>query len=190
MVNNYYKYGPSTSKKTRLVDPTVSCSFCSDGHTLIPGKFYLSGNYMYGSSEVTADNWKGSTQQGSNVKANARWTDGLTAIKNEQTAEAAYNTVLEKAGCSLRRDALDTRIVNDVKNGTGSLINTQSQVGGWPELQSGTRETDSDYDGIPDAWESEFGLNPNDPADARTTTLVTGYTNLEVYMRHLVRNLY
>ena len=190
MVNNYYKYGPSTSKKTRLVDPTVSCSFCSDGHTLIPGKFYLSGNYMYGSSEVTADNWKGSTQQGSNVKANARWTDGLTAIKNEQTAEAAYETVLAKAGCSLHRDALDTRIVNDVKNGTGSLINTQSQVGGWPTLQSGTHETDTDYDGIPDAWESEFGLNPNDPADARTTTLVTGYTNLEVYMRHLVRNLY
>ena len=36
MINNYYKYGPATSKKTRLVDPTVSCSYCSDGHTLIP----------------------------------------------------------------------------------------------------------------------------------------------------------
>lgn len=192
MVNNYYKYGPSTgsSKRNRLVDPTVSCEFCSDGHTLIPGKFFLSGNYMYGDANVTADNWQGSTQKGSNVKSATRWTDGLTALKNEQTAEQAYETVLAKAGCSLQRDIIDTRIINDVRNGTGSLINTQSQVGGWPELQSGTRETDSDYDGIPDAWETEFKLDPNDPLDARATTLVTGYTNLEVYLRHLVRNLY
>ena len=192
MVNNYYKYGPSTgsSKRNRLVDPTVSCEFCSDGHTLIPGKFFLSGNYMYGDANVTADNWQGSTQKGSNVKSATRWTDGLTALKNEQTAEQAYETVLAKAGCSLQRDIIDTRIINDVRNGTGSLINTQSQVGGWPELQSGTRETDSDYDGIPDAWETEFKLDPNDPLDARATTFVTGYTNLEVYLRHLVRNLY
>lgn len=192
MVNNYYKYGPSTgsNKKNRLVDPTVSCSSCSDGHTLIPGKFWLSGNYMFGDANVTADNWKGSTQTGNNVKASARWTDGLTMLKNEQTAEEAYTTVLDKAGCSLHRDVVDTRIVNDVKNGTGSLINTQTQVGSWPELQKGEMPADSDYDGIPDAWETEFGLNPSDPIDARKITLVTGYTNIEVYMRHLVRNLY
>lgn len=193
-VNNYFKPGPSTKSgvQTRLVDPWTSCSNCVDacGGSVSAPKIYLVGNTMSGSAEVTSDNWKGSTKSQSVAGTTTRWTNGLTALKNEQTAEAAYNTVLEKAGCSLRRDALDTRIVNDVKNGTGSLINTQSQVGGWPELQSGTRETDTDYDGIPDTWESEFGLNPNDPADARTTTLVTGYTNLEVYMRHLVRNLY
>lgn len=212
MVNNYYKYGPITGKKTRLVDPTVSCEFCSDGHTLIPGKFFLSGNYMFGSPEVTADNWKGSTQQGANVKATTRWTSGLTALKNEQTAEAAYETVLDKAGCSLVRDAVDLRIVNDVRNGVvrdgvtvtsstvtgsnkknpskGGLIDTQSDVGGWPELQTADKPQDTDYDGIPDEWERQFGLNPSDPLDARTITLVSGYTNLEVYLRHLVRNLY
>jgi len=157
---------------------------------LIPGKFWLSGNYMFGDANVTADNWKGSTQTGSNVKASARWTDRLTPLMNEQTAEEAYTTVLDKAGCSLHRDVIDTRIVNDVKNGTGSLINTQTQVGSWPELQKGEMPVDSDYDGIPDAWETEFGLNPSDPIDARKITLVTGYTNIEVYMRHLVRNLY
>lgn len=190
MVNNYYKYGPATSKKNRLVDPTVSCPYCSDGHTLIPGKFWLEGNYMYGDVNVTADNWKGSTQTGSNVKATTRWTEGLTALAKEQSAEEAYETVLAKAGCSLVRDLVDTRIVNDVKNGTGKLINTQAEVGGWPELLSATKPVDTDYDGIPDEWESQFGLNPNDPLDARNITLVTGFTNLEVYMRYLVRNLY
>ena len=85
---------------------------------------------------------------------------------------------------------MDTRVINDVKNGTGSLINTQAEVGGWPELQTDAWPVDTDYDGIPDAWETEFGLDPKDALDARKITLVTGYTNIEVYMRHLVRNLY
>lgn len=202
MVNNYYKYGPATpsAKRSRLVDPTVTCSYCSDGHTLIPGKFFLSGNYMYGSTDVTSDNWKGSTVTTDAVKATVRWTDGLTTLKNEQTAEEAYELVLSRVGCSLVRDAVDTRIINEVREGkytyqgsngsTGGLIDTQSDVGGWPELQSATPATDTDYDGIPDAWETEFGLNPNDPLDARATTLVTGHTNLDVYMCYLVRKLY
>ena len=202
MVNNYYKHGPATpsSRQSRLVDPTVSCSYCSDGHTLIPGKFWLAGNYMFGSSEVTNDNWKGSTVNTSAVKATARWTEGLTALVNEQSAEEAYETVLDKAGCSLHRDAVDERIVNEVRNGTftytgsnGStkgLIDTQSDVGGWPELQSADKPQDTDYDGIPDEWEEQYGLNANDNADGNAITLVTGFTNLEVYMRYLVRDLY
>lgn len=203
-VNNYYKPGPATpgSRNTRLLDPTVGCSNCENhpGGSVIPGKFYLTGNTMYGSAEVTADNWKGSTQSGSNVKATARWTDGLTALTDEQTAEAAFETVLAKAGCSLVRDVVDTRIVNEVREGkytyngsNGSkngLIDTQSDVGGWPELKATDKPQDTDYDCIPDAWETQFGLNPNDPNDARAITLVTGFTNLEVYLRHLVRNLY
>lgn len=199
MVNNYYKAGPATSKKNRLVDPSVSCSYCSDGHTLIPGKFFLSGNYMYGYADVTADNWKGSTQQGDNVKALTRWTEGLTAMENEQTAESAYETVLAKAGCSLQRDAIDTRIMNEVRNGNstytgskgsrGGLIDTPSDVGGWPAY-SGTPDKDSDYDGIPDAWEEAHGLNPHSYADSRLQTLVTGIVNLEVYLNAIVADLY
>ena len=145
---------------------------------------------MQGSSDVTADNWKGSSKSKSIAGTDVRWTDNLTALVNEQTAEAACETVLAKAGCSLHRDAIDTRIVNEVRNTTGKLINTQSEVGGWPELQSADKPTDTDYDGIPDEWETTFGLSPNDPLDARAITLVTGFTNIEVYMRHLVRNLY
>lgn len=200
-VNNYYKYGPATGKRTRLVDPTVSCSNCADhpGGTVQGPKIYLNGNYMYGSETVTQNNWEGSTVKTDAVKASSRWT-GITALKNEQTAEAAYETVLAKAGCSLSRDAVDTRIVSEVRDGkytfngsNGSrngLIDTQSDVGGWPELNAATRLVDSDYDGIPDDWEIEFGLDPNNTNDAREITLVSGHTNLDVYMCHLVRNLY
>jgi hypothetical protein len=202
MVNNYYKYGPATSKKNRLVDPTVSCSYCSDGHTLIPGKFWLSGNYMYGDANVTADNWKGSTQTGSNVKADARWTENLSALENEQSAEAAYETVLAKAGCSLHRDAIDTRIANEVREGnytyTGSngstkgLIDSPADVGGYPNIEEIHRaeDYDSDRDGMPDAWEKANGLDHKKSADSKEYTLDKNYTNLEVYLNSLVQDLY
>ena len=200
MVNNYYKYGPATKKKTRLVDPTVSCSYCSDGHTLIPGKFFLSGNYMFGSDAVTSDNWEGSTVKTDAVKATARWTDGLTSITNEQTAEEAFETVLAKAGCSLHRDVVDTRIVTEVRNGsytyTGSngstkgLIDSPSDVGGYPTLNPGTLLTDTDMDGMPDEWEDANGLDKNAGSDGKAYTLDKTYTNLEVYLNSLVAHLY
>lgn len=200
-VNNYYKFGPATSKKTRLVDPTVSCSECtkSPGGTVEGPKIYLVGNYMYGSAEVTADNWSGSTVKTDAVKATSRWTDGLTTLANEQSAEDALETVLAKAGCSLKRDAIDTRIANEVRNGTytysGSksqtkgIIDSPSDVGGWPTY-SGAQEKDTDWDGIPDAWEDAHNLNPKRSDDATTQTLVSGYSNLEVYLNSLVADLY
>ncbi len=193
-VNNYFKSGPSTksSVKERLVDPWTSCSNCTDrcGGSVTAPKIFLTGNTMTSSVSVTSDNWTGSTKSKSVAGTDSRWTNGLTPLTIEQTANEAYETVLTKAGCSLHRDAIDTRIVNDVRNSTGKLINTQSEVGGWPQLQTADKPLDSDYDGMPDEWETQFGLNPKDPLDGKAITLVTGYTNLEVYLRHLVRNLY
>jgi pectate lyase len=200
MVNNYYKNGPATGKKNRLVDPTVSCSYCSDGHKLIPGKFYLSGNVMHGSEEVTNDNWKGSTQQGSNVRADERWTEGLTRMTSEQTAQEAYETVLAKAGCSLHRDIIDTRIADEVRNGTytyngsnGStkgLIDSPDDVGGYPALAAGEAPKDTDRDGIPDEWEDANGLDKTSTTDGVLYTLDKNYTNLEVYLNSLVQDLF
>jgi pectate lyase len=208
MVANYYKPGPATKSgvKTRIVNPTTRCSNCEShpGGSVIPGKFYLNANYVQDASDVTADNAKGIFPDESSKKSqcisSSRWTSGLTSLKNEQTAEEAYETVLAKAGCSLSRDAVDLRIIKEVREGsftypgsngsTNGLIDTQSDVGGWPELKTAERPKDTDRDFIPDAWETEFGLNPNDPEDARQTTLVSGHTNLDVYFCHLVRNLY
>lgn len=201
-VNNYYKYGPATSKKTRLVDPTVSCSECtkSPGGTVEGPKIYLVGNYMYGSTDVTNDNWRGSTVQTDAVKAISRWTEGMILLSKEQSAEEAYETVLSKAGCSLHRDIVDTRIVEEVREGkytyTGSngskngLIDTQSDVGGWPDLKSLEPLADTDEDGMPDEWESAHGLDPIKYSDSKEKSLDKNYTNLEVYLNSLVADLY
>ena len=198
-VANYYKPGPSTksSVKTRLLNPTTKCADnCgkSPGGTVEPGKFFLTGNYMYGSTEVTADNWKGVVPDESNklaqCKADTRWTEGLTALTNEQSAEDAYETVLTKAGCVLHRDAVDERIVNEVRNGSGKLVNTPSDAGGYPTLAAGTAPTDTDRDGMPDVWEDEHGLDKSASADGKLYTLDDNYTNLEVYLNSLVQDLY
>ena len=198
-VNNYFKPGPSTKSgvKTRLVDPWTSCDNCTagskvleSGGSVVAPKIYLTGNTMTSSSEVTADNWKGSTKTKSVAGVDVRWTDGLTALTKEQTAEEAFETVLAKAGCSLSRDALDARIVNEVRNSTGKLVNTPSEAGGYPNLNPGTTPTDTDRDGMPDTWEDANGLDKNSAADGKLFTLDNSYTNLEVYLNSLVQNLF
>lgn len=83
-----------------------------------------------------------------------------------------------------RRDAVDTRIIDQVLNGTGGLINDPAQVGGHPLLASGTPPVDSDNDGIPDAWAVAQGLNPKDPTHA-TRIAQNGYSHLENYLNQL-----
>jgi hypothetical protein len=72
---------------------------------------------------------------------------------------APVTAVLERAG-AWPRDAADARVVESVRARTGRHIDSQEEVGGWPELAAGRAEPDSDGDGIPDAWERAHGLDP------------------------------
>jgi len=115
-----------------------------------------------------------------------------------QRADSAYLSVTSFAGASLKRDAVDTRIVNNVLNGTvtvtsgsngstGGFIDSQADVGGWPEYtyDPASVPSDTDADGMPDDWETSKGLNPNDATDGSTKTLDGQYTNVEVYLNEL-----
>jgi len=74
------------------------------------------------------------------------------------------------------------------KSGTPGIIDSQDDVGGWPALEEKVREADydTDKDGMPNEWEIENGLNPNDPEDRNEDPNKDGYTNLEVYLNNLV----
>jgi hypothetical protein len=94
--------------------------------------------------------------------------------------------VLATVGASLpARDAVDSRIVAQVRNRKGAIIDSQTQVGSWPEYRPGEPRKDSDADGMPDAWEGSHKLNPNDPADAGQDRDGDGYTNIEEYLNGL-----
>lgn len=173
MVGNYYKSGPNTlgEVRRRIVEPVTT-------NLGGPGSWYIDDNYVHGYPAVTADNTLG-----------IDGTDAITLLGqpvafpqeiDADTAQVAFERVLSEAGAILpRRDAVDARIINAVRNGTGRLINSQREVGGWPPLRSAPAPIDTDHDGIPDDWEIANGLDPQDPAD--------GYTNLERYLNSIER---
>ena len=158
---------------------------------------------MEGDPAVTADNWKGGVQPqgGTSDRSGLKLDQPWPALPiNQQTAQEAYRAVLEKAGASLpSRDSIDARIVKEVRGGYATyegaaykqkarvsdpskktgIIDAPADVGGWPELRSLPAPPDSDGDGMPDAWELRFGLDPKDASDGPQDTDRDGYTNVE-----------
>ncbi|MDZ7271867.1 MAG: pectate lyase [candidate division KSB1 bacterium] len=177
VVGNYYKYGPATRHKNRIVEPW------SD-----QGRWYIADNYVFGFNQITEDNWAGGVQGDFWRKVRAA-EPFVVAPVTTHSAEAAYALVLAQAGAVLpRRDQVDERIIQEVRTGTArfgsgkrGIIDSQEQVGGWPELRNGDAPADSDHDGMPDVWELARNLNPNDPADGNADPDGDGYTNLEDY---------
>lgn len=184
LVNNYYKPGPATLKnKSRIFQPYLPC-----------GKYYISGNYVAESEKVTLDNWLGVKPKGDVNLDTVRLSEPLPIEHvNTQSAEQAYKLVLGQCGASLVRDKIDLRVVDEVARGTATygvngIIDSQSQVGGFPKVIERTSwEPDSDADGMPDIWEVENGLNPGDVSDTSLYTLSKEYTNIEVYINSLIK---
>ncbi len=205
IVANYYKPGPATtssSARRRIVQPS------SRNHLADYGQWYVEDNYVYDNESVTNDNWAGGVQPDDNtaeVLSAIRSTAPLPHIPiNQETAEEAYISVMNQVGAVLpRRDTVDKRIIYEVVNQTAlygtstyasekglrspsGIIDSQTEVGSWPELKSIEAPVDSDHDGMPDDWEDEKGLDKNDAEDRNGDADNNGYTNLEEYLNDLV----
>jgi hypothetical protein len=195
MINNYYLPGPATSKTLKFMH-ALYAGQSSTG----TGEWYLSGNIMEGSKSLTNDNYKGldltEIPEADRASARAAKAFTVTALLPHQNAKDALRDVLENAGATLpKRDAVDARIINEVKTrtatGMGSfgkpgIIDSPKAVGGWPVYNTADAPADSDHDGMPDEWEKQNGLDNNDPAD-RNKTGKDGYTMLETYLNSLVK---
>jgi hypothetical protein len=77
---------------------------------------------------------------------------------------------------------VDEHVINDVKNMTGRIIDSPTDVGDYPTLANGIPPKDSDHDGIPDNREEKVGLDSDDPTDANGDQDGDGYTNIEEYL--------
>ena len=174
---------------------------------------YDSGSYTFNGEHYTPDPNHYYGDDVTYVK-NAAGIDCVSMVLTEpapigeittHTAAMAYDKVLQYAGASLYPDDVDTRYFDEAKNGiatykgsvTGKAgrIDLVSDVNGYTEETCGTGSRpdgfDTDNDGMPDAWETANGLNPNDASDAKTYTLDSKgwYTNIEVYANSLVENI-
>ena len=182
IVGNWYKSGPSSKTPFEiLINPPRNTS---------PAKLYVARNVKDGETAAPRDDWS---------RVHYGWKslsvpEGFRAAERFDTtpittmdAQEAMEVVLATAGATApRRDAIDRRIVADVKSGTGSVIDSPDAVGGYPPYERGVAPVDSDGDGIPDEWERRAGLDPNNPADANADRIGDGYTNLERYLQSLM----
>jgi hypothetical protein len=187
MITNYYKYGPATRNgnvRYRIVNPSDDL-----------GKWYVADNYVFGYPDVTADNWADGVQPDhpGDIRVDTPFPFAPVVT---HSANNAFELVLADAGAVLpNRDAVDARIVAEVRSGTATyggvwgagsgIIDSQTQVGGWPELQTYNVPIDNDHDGMADDWEQANGLDPTNPEDRNGDFDGDGYSNLEDYLNTL-----
>lgn len=206
IVNNYYKPGPATTTKQRIVAIDQNRKPETEVYN-IWGKYYITGNIVVGSPEVTNDNWtKGvfgqmepynlTDKDKNSIKINQPH-DIQNNVKTH-SAEEAYEKILQFGGASMVRDAVDLHVLKDAKNGnftykgskgsTNGIIDSQNDVGGFPYLNPGKPLPDSDHDGMPDEWEIKNKLNP-EVANSNGRDLDKNYDNIEVYFNDLVKKI-
>ncbi len=205
-INNYHKIGQGT--RDNIKDQQMDA-----GEKTKPGGFYIAGNVVERQDGTVSDYGDSGIKNSGDLEG-----DTMTVISGTpyvpdtskegiefngfdtvtlRSAREAYGLVLDSAGATYpRRDAIDARVINQVRTDTGTFINVPEEVGGYcaPTVY---REDgyDSDGDGIPDAWEAANGLDANDPSDSRkiirTGTLGDGkygYSWIEVYVNELVED--
>jgi pectate lyase len=189
-VGNYLVAGPSTGPSSQ--------AFLSGATTTV---IHQSGNFI--------DSNKNSVLDGANTgwgMFSSSYTPSDTRYPLPEVATdpaaSAYQKVLAFAGASVVRDAVDVRLIGNVQNHGGRLVDAVGApdqatdyvtnsinganyvfVRGWPQLNSATPPADSDDDGIPDYFENVFGWNPNVANNNHVNA--DGYTDLEWYLNWL-----
>lgn len=193
--NVFYDWGGSHAGYNADTESLAAYAFI--GNAYIPGpnsqgrwafeesnplaRAWFEGNSMDGA--VPADPWtlvKDSDRPDYRLTARPDWADAAT-----EAPDAAAEVVLSGAGAGRVRDAVDARVIAGVRDRSGRIIDSQGQVGGWPELAAGAPWVDGDGDGMPDDWERARGLDPANAADGPADRNGDGFTNLEDWLNEL-----
>lgn len=178
----------------------------SGTYTINGERYVADANHMYGTDLTYTKN-----SSGTDCLPIKLTSPVATGEVTTHSAPKAFEKVLKYCGASMYRDAVDARYMDEAKNGTTTYIGTATKTGegntvthrkgiidyvkdqGEYTLATAAHpaDYDSDNDGIPDAWETANGLDPNNPNDASTYTLDSKeyYTNLEVFANALVEEL-
>ncbi|MCF8359391.1 MAG: pectate lyase [Prolixibacteraceae bacterium] len=177
ITGNYFKPGPATTSKKakRILEPWKPFS-----------TYFFQQNTLHENPELSNNNSLLIYKYQIPEKYLTNTPLQISNIQPEK-AKTAFKNVLKHAGASFVRDEIDKRIVNEVKRGTAKfgkkgIIDSQEQVGSWPELKSDSLPADSDNDGMPDEWEINNNLDPENPEDGKIIRKENGYSNLEIYL--------
>ena len=162
------------------------------GYAFIVGgtntRLFLAGNVLRRGDKMLRDDWKMIRPPDGLSKSDAPDVLGVplpfaAPSVRTHTAEEVFGLLVDHAGATRpARDGADRRTIDLIRSGGGRIIDSQQDVGGWPELAGGDLPRDADTDGMPDGWERDNGLDPLDGSDHRSDLDRDGYTNLEEYL--------
>ena len=165
---------------------------------------YVTGNIGPNNPDPVVDNWAMVTEitgeNGDIVGPLATRYRRIQPLPSQpfpiltETADRLEEIILPTAGSSQRldclgnlvsnRDKVDSRIIQEYHTSGGIIPDREEDVGGFPDIANGPACKDEDHDGMPDAWERVYGLNPSDAADGPGISK-NGYSNLENYLNGL-----
>jgi hypothetical protein len=179
LIGNIYKMGPSTEYDLRAKGfrfNSMDASIYASNNTLVDSPMVSNNNFLLlrMPDDFILRRHFEMLRPGSPFPA---------PPVTESTQETTERRVLTEAGASKpKRDSADARIAAQFRLGGGRLIADPAEIGEWPEYESGEPIADADRDGMPDEWETQFGLSPSDPDDSRGDADEDGYTNIEEYL--------
>lgn len=182
VIGNTYKASSNTSPTTWALRYQRNDFNCPGANPAL-GKIHQSDNATFGSSyPLLHSEWN--TYQSPN-----RVTIGSKITPMPRIGVEAE--LLPHVGNSLNSDSVDNRIISDYINGTGGLITSPDQVGGYPTIANGTPYPDSNNDGISDTWASTHDISSASQVKSTYTiggkTIINdaGYTALEIFLAEL-----
>jgi autotransporter-associated beta strand protein len=186
---NYFIYGVGNriDHTGAAININPSAPFSSGSSSF---SIYGNDNWVDGNRDGVLNGTPINSYPGSTVLASRHASFPTTTT---MTAQDAVQFVRDNVGLSITRDAVDSRLVQEVASyGTlGSVILRETDVfPNYPNnasyLRPRARMVDSDNDGMPDNWETSRGLNPNNNSTSEWRAVTpSGYTRLEGYLNEL-----
>jgi hypothetical protein len=103
-------------------------------------------------------------------------------VKMVKTGDVAKATIAPESKAKAAAVRYDQKWIDEMAEMvTKGFITDPSEVGGYPRYE-GTPYTDTDGDGLPDAWETKHGLDPKNASDATSDLNGDGYMNIEAFI--------
>ncbi|WP_127583081.1 cohesin domain-containing protein [Paenibacillus koleovorans] len=161
IVGNVFKEGPSLASWASSKVLEINANFVANSQVHMADNLALNPKVPFTSQWDMINNKSTFTQQQLEAATPPVWNAGLIAKPSNEV----FNWVMSNAGARpADRLPYETRIVNQAINGTGTIMDSISEAGGWPVVAENQRKL-------------VIPKNPSADSDG------DGYTNLEEWLQ-------